>query len=51
MVPKLYNKLPNRIVDKGDIDSFKIRLFTLLIRKTYHKVCNYLNDMNIDTKK
>lgn len=44
MGPRIYNKLPKEILETGNIDIFKSKLFKFLIDKVYYSVNEYLYD-------
>lgn len=46
MAPKIYNKIPNDIVNL-DLNTFKNKLHEMLVSKCYYKITEFLNDLTI----
>lgn len=44
MIPKIYNHLPNSILQEQNIGTFKNNLKKLLLSKCYYRVDKFLND-------
>jgi hypothetical protein len=47
MAPKIYNKLPKNLSKLEDLVEFKKSLFTLLIKKAYYSLNEYLTDCDL----